>query len=557
MVQDQDIQSVNKRIEDAYHASFRNIPETIEQDGDEELSAAPSPTERIHRKRCITKFCTVMDNFPITFVLSGALIGTGIGVALSVWTPTDPSLKDVVIVWIGLFGKLFLRALKCVVLPLVFVSVAISVMDMLSLGQAGKTVGVTIGLYICTTIVAATIGCVVSKLFSGLYTLGVDPSQQVVTPDFRIQCPDQGFLTMEGDGNVTCTGSSGKGNNTLFTLDDVNGYFETANQGLPKLSLSDTLYQGLFLKLIGDNMIGLFTSSNFLGVIILASGVGVALTQLKHEMPSGVSWQSIMTVQIMEEWLQVFIKFIGWIISLTPFAVISLIAAEFGAQSNVYQVFQRIGILCAAVAVGLLGQFLLCYCILYVSIKRKSPFPYLRHCIPALTMTFASASAAATLPITIGCVVKSGDVPLEVANFSLPLGSTINMDGGAIYIVCACVWLAYENGIVPTTADYIILAISSTLGSIGAAPVPSASLILAITVYSTTFGSTDGELTGLSTLFAVDWFLDRLRSVVNVTGDILVAALVSHIIKNDINTTEEHEVEVEEKPQENEVEERV
>lgn len=84
--------------------------------------------------------------------------GIGIGIGLSFWKPDDPASKATAILWIGLVGDLFIRALKCIVLPLVFVSIAISVLDMLSLGNAGKLVGNTIGLYIFTTFCAAIIG---------------------------------------------------------------------------------------------------------------------------------------------------------------------------------------------------------------------------------------------------------------------------------------------------------------------------------------------------------------------------------------------------------------
>jgi len=90
----------------------------------------------------------------IVFILKGI----GIGVGLSFWQPEDPASKATAILWVGLVGDLFIRALKCIVLPLVFVSIAISVMDMLSLGKAGKLVGSTIGLYVLTTLCAALIG---------------------------------------------------------------------------------------------------------------------------------------------------------------------------------------------------------------------------------------------------------------------------------------------------------------------------------------------------------------------------------------------------------------
>ena len=82
------------------------------------------------KKNCCGNFCYIMDKYPVTFVIVAAAIGIGLGVGLSFWKPEAGSGKYTAIMWVGLSGDLFIRALKCVVLPLVFVSIAVSVMDM-------------------------------------------------------------------------------------------------------------------------------------------------------------------------------------------------------------------------------------------------------------------------------------------------------------------------------------------------------------------------------------------------------------------------------------------
>ena len=100
------------------------------------------------------------------------------------------------------------------------------------------------------------------------------------------------------------------------------------------------------------------------------------------------------------------------------------------------------------------------------------------------------------------------------------------MDGSAIYFPCACVWLAYLNGETANVGSYILLIILATIGSAGAAPVPSASLVLIITAYNTVFGST-GVPNGFEFVIAIDWFMDRFRTVLNVTGDTVVSRIVT------------------------------
>ena len=105
-----------------------------EEDGGIEGSDADdaSPKKKKKKKSCCTSFCGVMDDHFLAFVLGSAAIGMGIGIGLSFWNPEDYSDKATAILWIGLIGDLFIRALKCIVVPLVFVSIAVSVMDMVS-----------------------------------------------------------------------------------------------------------------------------------------------------------------------------------------------------------------------------------------------------------------------------------------------------------------------------------------------------------------------------------------------------------------------------------------
>jgi Na+/H+-dicarboxylate symporter len=233
--------------------------------------------------------------------------------------------------------------------------------------------------------------------------------------------------------------------------------------------------------------------------------------------------------------MHIFMMFVNWIIWCAPFCILSLVAKAIGNQSDMTIVLQTLGWLMASFFTAALAQVLLCYCGLYISFLRENPFRYFYSLLEALVLGFTTASSAATLPVSMDCVVKSGKVPPGVARFVLPLGATINMDGTAIYIVCSCIALAYLNGIVPTASDYIIIGVSATLGSIGTAPVPSASIVLIITTYQTAFG---GDVPyGIEFIFAIDWLVDRFRTMFNICGDTVVAALVASRL-NDENTEE-------------------
>jgi len=491
---------------------------------------------------CDSSFCHFYNNHQLGFVIWGAILGIALGVGLSFWQPENPEAKSTALLWIGLLGDLFLRALKCVILPLVFCSITISVMDMLALGKAGTMVAVTIGLYIFTTICAVCFAILSSLAYSGKYIVAEDTTGEEIPPEVRLACSVDdymvatSFLTEMNDGSVMCAAGEAT-SESLFLMQDVNGYYATsaAAKGVTQMSLSESLYQGLFMQLIGPNMVGLFTDNNFLGVIVLGAAFGVALTSLGSRPPKGVKWAQILTVQLLEELMHIFMMFVNWIIWCAPFCILSLVAKAIGNQSDMTIVLQTLGWLMASFFTAALAQVLLCYCGLYISFLRENPFRYFYSLLEALVLGFTTASSAATLPVSMDCVVKSGKVPPGVARFVLPLGATINMDGTAIYIVCSCIALAYLNGIVPTASDYIIIGVSATLGSIGTAPVPSASIVLIITTYQTAFG---GDVPyGIEFIFAIDWLVDRFRTMFNICGDTVVAALVASRL-NDENTEE-------------------
>lgn len=416
--------------------------------------------------------CGFFHNYPITAILVFVVVGIGLGVGLSYWNPDNAGAKKILIQWIGLVGDLFIRSLKCFVLPLVFVNIIIAVVDMMSVGKASSIGWTVIALYLITTVAAAFFGSMSTLMFMKFYK------------------------TEEGADN-------GAG-----------------SKSMAEVSLSDTIYEGIFEKIIPNNIVDAFAGSEFTAVMFFAVVFGAALSP-------ELSREGSKLMEILREMDRVFQRVIRWIIFLTPFAVLSLIGAAIGKQDDLKSMFSNIGLLMASSCVAWGLQVFCIYIGLFALLTRSNPFTYLKHIVPAQLFAFASASSAATIPTSLNSVRSTGVVPDLIGKFVVPFGATVNMDGGAVYFVCACIWLAVLNGQEVNFASFLLLIIIATIGSIGTAPVPSASLVLIITAYNTVFGGT-GTPNGFAYIIAIDWFMDRCRTVCNVTGDCIVTGIVAH-----------------------------
>lgn len=424
---------------------------------------------------------------------------------------------------IGLIGDLFIRALKAVVLPMVFVNVILSIVDMMKMGRASSIGLKTMILYTLTTLIASCIGLISILSFQGLFIEG--EFDEPMPAHVRLGCNEEGnYMTELDDGSIVCE-MDGTDESTNFVLADISGSFVRSSGGPQNdISMSQTIYEGVFTKLVADNVTGAFVDGNFAAVIFFAIFFGVALGRVLFKQDRKDETSSV--VSFLGEINEVLLTLINWIITITPFAVLSMIAKAIGAQDDLAGSFANVGYLIAACFVGFIAHFLIVDVGIFYLLTKENPFTYLKNIIPAQTTALACASSAATLPVTLRCVKNSGMVPDSIRNFVLPLGATINMDGSAIYFPAACIWLAVLNGIEPNAANYILLILLSTIGSAGTAPVPSSGLVLVITAYNTVFGTT-GTPNGFEFIVAIDWFLDRIITALNVTGDTVIARIVT------------------------------
>lgn len=480
-------------------------------------------TSKKRRRGCFG----LIRHYQVTGILIFAVIGIGAGIGISSWQPENEDAKDIAVKWIGLVGDLFLRALQCFVLPLVFVNVIVAVVEMVSVGKASSVGYTVIGLYFATTLAAALFGIVSTLAFMGLYNTEEDIHEEEISPLYiQLGCNDADSVLAEAkNGTITCISKAlADGIDSTFILHDLNNTLVETNSAVTQVSISDTVYEGIFEKIVPNNIIGAFADSNFTAIIFFAVLFGAALSPVILKEKNGGE-SSLMTM--LKETDLVFQRIIRWIIDLTPFAVCSLIASAVGEQEDLLSMFSSIGLLMASTIVGWGLQVVVIYIGLFALLTKSNPFGYLKQLIPAQMMAFATSSSAATIPASLAAVKSTGRAPDTISRFVIPFGATVNMDGGAVYFVCACIWLAVLNGEDVTVSSFFMLIIIATIGSMGTAPVPSAGLVLMITAYNTVFGTADVPH-GFGYIVAIDWFMDRCQAACNITGDCIVTAIVAH-----------------------------
>lgn len=146
-------------------------------------------------------------------------------------------------------------------------------------------------------------------------------------------------------------------------------------------------------------------------------------------------------------------------------------------------------------------------------------------CARSWITAWATASSAATMPVTLS-VAKERGIPDAVAKFTIPLGTLINMDGTAIYFPTVVVFLAATQGMTLNAGDYTIIVLLSTLSAIATTPIPSSSLVLTLIIAE----SVGIPITGMyAVVVAIDWFIDRFRTLVNVSGDLLASSVMAKV----------------------------
>ncbi|KAK0614653.1 Sodium:dicarboxylate symporter [Immersiella caudata] len=411
----------------------------------------------------------------VSQIIIAAVLAVAIGIAVSYTVDDIPKAATVLV---GIPGRLWLRALRAVVLPLIVTAMILAVQRLKAMTGGGQTLAKwTVGYYVATTLLAIVISTILTDLVWGRLM------QEVGRASLDINDPDQEKLYKERE---------------AVAIHDV--------------------VQQMFDSFIPSNVVNALATDSLLAVLITAIVVGYLL-----ETTSAI-------VRVLEEIEVLITKVITFLIKLAPIGVFFLILPNLFLL-DLKDIGVNLGILIGGGVANMGIHLFIVLPIIFFAVTRQNPYSYWFKCSPAWLTAWGSASSAATLPVTMKCVAERG-VPFTITKFTVPLGCLVNMDGTAIYFPLCVVFLAVTQGIKLTPADYVIICLLSTLASIGTTPIPSSSLVLTVMIAS----AVNVPITGMyGVIITIDWFLDRFRTAVNVSGDMFAARVVAKItgIKDD------------------------
>uniref|UniRef100_A0A0M3HR40 Amino acid transporter n=1 Tax=Ascaris lumbricoides TaxID=6252 RepID=A0A0M3HR40_ASCLU len=270
---------------------------------------------------------------------------------------------------------------------------------------------------------------------------------------------------------------------------------------------------------------------NILGLVMFSVSLGIVIARIGDEgAPMKAFFKSLEAVSM---------RLISLVIWLSPVGITFLIAAQIVGMKDPGKELQRLMGYMVCVLAGLSIHGLVVLPTLMIILARRNPVKYVYGMTQALLTALATSSSSATLPLSIKCVEENNGVDPRVARFVLPLGATINMDGTALYEAVAAIYISQCVGQDLSIGNIILVSLTATLASIGAAGIPQAGIVTMIMVLIAI-----GLPSNLFILiFPVDFFLDRIRTTVNVYGDSIGAAVVGkmcerYLPRNSVETTE-------------------
>jgi Na+/H+-dicarboxylate symporter len=372
-----------------------------------------------------------------------------------------------VAVSLGFLGRIFVSALKLVAMPLVFCAIIAGIASLRSAGRSGRVTSVALIYFAASSVLAVGIGLGVAYL---------------IQPGVGVTLPNTGapswVASMPGAGNI------------------IEG-------------------------IIPSNVLGAISNGNLLGVVMLSIAIGFVL--------AGFGRRAKLVIDVVDIVYRAMIKLIGLLMYAAPLGLFFLVASIVG--TNIAQVSELMAgllsfLLTLVAGYAVLGLVALPLILWFLA--GRNPVSYFINTIPALSTAFATASSATALPVTYDCVVERNNVDRGAGAIVLPLGASINMNGTAMFVTVAALFVAQAAGISLTLAQILLVAVVAAFVPAGLVGVPGAGIVVLVLAFRAA-DFPPAAYAGLGLLVSAEWLFDRMRSKINVWGDAVGAATVENL----------------------------
>lgn len=397
-------------------------------------------------------------------VLIGLILGIACGFILR-YNGGTPEEITLIADRIKVFGTLFIKLIKMVVAPLIMFALISGITSLTGAHDASRIGLKGAAAYMLTAILAVIFGLMIATIAGP--GVGIDKS-----------------LTEKYLAAGSYTPPTGDQEATIGTF---------------------------LMNLIPANIFNSVATDNYLQIVIFAIFTGLVMMTIGDKVRTAKT--------VVDEFAKVLFRMIELIVQLAPIAIFSFMSWMVATMG-----MDVIFALAELVALVILACFLqyLFFGVLIFFFARINPLPFYKKMVTTQLMAFSTSSSKATLSTAMRELQEKLGTSESTTNFMMPLGASINMDGTAIYLGICAVFFSQLYGVHLAFDDYLMLVVTCTLGSIGAAGIPSGSIIFMGMVLH----SVGLPLEGIGIILGIDRVLDMFRTTVNITGDSAITLII-------------------------------
>lgn len=393
-------------------------------------------------------------------LLYGIILGTVLAALFGSFFPAQ-AVKCKVL------GDLFMNALKMMVLPLLVTAIIAGITSLGDIRRLGSIGRRTLIYYTCTTSFAVLLGILLVIIIK----------------------PGSGHIPLSAE------------------VPDLESFKQKAS------------FTELLSSVIHPNLVQAAADFKIVPIIVAAILFAVSLSLMGTKARPAVEFFTVVNEAVMQ--------MARWVIVFTPLGVFGLVSYYLGKAGGgpaFLELVQSLGKFCFTVLLGLVIHGLGFVVLVLWFFAKRNPWEFIVQMSKCLATALATSSSTVTIPVTMKCVQEEAKISRETTNIVIPLGATCNMDGTALYEAVSAIFIAQCYGIELGWQALIIVFITATLASMGAAGIPSAGLVTMVLVLNAVGLPTEG----IGLLLTIDWFLDRARTVMNVWSDCVAAAVVDY-----------------------------